>query len=46
MPEFVALLPGVTPEDFPDGEAAAAEWVRLTTHPARTSTRPGISTRP
>jgi hypothetical protein len=32
MPEFVALLPGVTPEDFPDGEAAAAEWVRLTTH--------------
>jgi kynurenine formamidase len=32
IPEFVAMLPGVKPEDFPDGEAAAAEWVRLTTH--------------
>ena len=32
MPEFLAMLPGVKPEDFPDGEAAAAEWVRLTTH--------------
>ena len=30
--DFIKLLPGVTPEDFPDGEAAAAEWVRLTTH--------------
>ncbi|MCB5364143.1 cyclase family protein [Pusillimonas sp. CC-YST705] len=30
--EFTALLPGTRPEDFPDGEAAAAEWVRLTTH--------------
>jgi kynurenine formamidase len=26
------MLPGVKAEDFPDGEAAAAEWVRLTTH--------------
>ena len=30
--DFIRLLPGVAPEDFPDGEAAAAEWVRLTTH--------------
>jgi len=30
--DFIKLLPGVQPEDFPDGEAAAAEWVRLTTH--------------
>jgi len=32
MPEFLTMLPGVKAEDFPDGEAAAAEWVRLTTH--------------
>jgi kynurenine formamidase len=32
VPEFLSMLPGVQPEDFPDGEAAAAEWVRLTTH--------------
>jgi kynurenine formamidase len=32
IPEFLHMLPGVTPEDFPDGEAAAAEWVHLTTH--------------
>src|ERR1044071_7541942 len=32
MGDFMKLLPGVQPEDFPDGEAAAAEWVRLTTH--------------
>ena len=32
MGEFLQMLPGVKPEDFPDGEAAAAEWVRLTTH--------------
>lgn len=30
--DFLHLLPGTTAEDFPDGEAAAAEWVRLTTH--------------
>jgi kynurenine formamidase len=30
--EFVAMIPGTTAEDFPDGEAAAAEWVTLTTH--------------
>ena len=30
--EFVQMLPGTKPEDFPDGEAAAAEWVTLTTH--------------
>ena len=24
--EFVQMLPGTKPEDFPDGEAAAAEW--------------------
>jgi kynurenine formamidase len=32
LPEFMQLLPGTKPEDFPDQEAAAAEWVRLTTH--------------
>jgi kynurenine formamidase len=32
VPEFLQMLPGVDPEDFPDGEAAASEWVRLTTH--------------
>ena len=30
--EFMHLLPGTKAEDFPEGEAAAAEWVRLTTH--------------
>jgi hypothetical protein len=35
--EFMHLLPGTKAGDFPDGEAAAAEWVRLTTqwHPPR-----------
>jgi kynurenine formamidase len=32
LPEFMAMLPGTTPADYPDGEAAAAEWVTLTTH--------------
>jgi kynurenine formamidase len=32
VPEFLRMLPGVVADDFPDGEAAAAEWVRLTTH--------------
>lgn len=32
LPEFMAMIPGTTPEDYPDGEAAAAEWVTLTTH--------------
>lgn len=32
LPEFMAMLPGTKPEDYPDGEAAAAEWVTLTTH--------------
>lgn len=30
--EFVAMLPGTTAADYPDGEAAASEWVTLTTH--------------
>ncbi len=30
--EFQQLLPGLKADDLPDGEAAAAEWVRLTTH--------------
>ena len=30
--EFVSLIPGTTAADFPDGEAAAVEWVTLTTH--------------
>jgi len=32
LPEFMKMLPGTNPEDFPEQEAAAAEWVRLTTH--------------
>ena len=32
LPEFMAMLPGTQAEDYPDGEAAAAEWVTLTTH--------------
>ncbi|MFZ4288198.1 cyclase family protein [Variovorax sp. HJSM1_2] len=32
LPEFMHLLPGTQAEDYPDGEAAAAEWVTLTTH--------------
>jgi kynurenine formamidase len=32
LPDFMKLLPGTQPEDYPDQEAAAAEWVRLTTH--------------
>ena len=32
VPEFLAMLPGTKAEDFPEGEAAAAEWVTLTTH--------------
>jgi hypothetical protein len=32
LPEFMAMIPGTQPEDYPDGEAAAAEWVTLTTH--------------
>ncbi len=32
LPEFMAMLPGTKAEDYPEGEAAAAEWVTLTTH--------------
>jgi kynurenine formamidase len=32
VPEVSSMLPGVKAEDFPDGEAAAAEWVQLSTH--------------
>src|SRR3954471_21817899 len=32
LPEFMAMIPGTVPQDYPDGEAAAAEWVTLTTH--------------
>ncbi len=32
IPQFLKMLPGTKAEDFPEGEAAAAEWVRLTTH--------------
>lgn len=32
IPVFLKMLPGVQAEDFPDGEAAAAEWVTCTTH--------------
>lgn len=32
VPEFMKLLPGTQADDFPEGEAAAAEWVSLSTH--------------
>lgn len=32
LPEFMQLLPGTQPEDYPEGEAAAVEWVSMTTH--------------
>jgi kynurenine formamidase len=32
IPEFVRMIPGTSEQDWPDGEAAAAEWVTLTTH--------------
>lgn len=30
--DFTRLLPGTRQEDYPEGEAAASEWIRLTTH--------------
>jgi kynurenine formamidase len=30
--EFSRLIPGTQPQDWPDQEAAAAEWVTMTTH--------------
>jgi kynurenine formamidase len=32
LPEFVRMIPGTSEEDWLEGEAAAAEWVTLTTH--------------
>ncbi|MCI3204987.1 MULTISPECIES: cyclase family protein [Pandoraea] len=32
MPSFLHLLPGTKAEDYPEAQAAAAEWVTLTTH--------------
>ena len=32
LPEFLKLLPGTKEDDYPDREAAAAEWVHATTH--------------
>ena len=32
LPEFMKLLPGTQADDFPEQEAAAAEWVQLSTH--------------
>lgn len=32
VPIFMQMIPGTKPEDYPDGEAAAAKWVTLTTH--------------
>jgi len=32
LPEFMAMIPGTVPDDYPEGQAAAAEWVTLTTH--------------
>lgn len=30
--DLLAVFPGATADDLPDGEGWAAEWVRLTTH--------------
>jgi kynurenine formamidase len=30
--EFMQMIPGIQPEDLPEGQAAAAEWVTMTTH--------------
>jgi kynurenine formamidase len=30
--EFMQMIPGIGPEDLPEGQAAAAEWVTMTTH--------------
>lgn len=46
LPEFMAMIPGTTPEDYPDGEAAAAEWVTLTTHSGTHLDAPGTSIQP
>ena len=32
LPEFMKLIPGTKEDDYPDREAAAAEWVHATTH--------------
>ncbi|MBB2983406.1 kynurenine formamidase [Paraburkholderia tropica] len=32
MDTFLQLLPGTKPEDYPEQQAAAAEWVSLSTH--------------
>ncbi len=32
VPIFMQMIPGTKPEDYPEGQAAAAEWVTLTTH--------------
>lgn len=32
VPLFMQMMPGTTAADLPDGEAAAAEWVTLSTH--------------
>ena len=30
--EFMEMIPGISADDLPNGEAAAAEWVTMTTH--------------
>lgn len=30
--EFVGMFPGLRPEDLPEGQGAAIEWLRVTTH--------------
>ena len=32
LAEFMKLIPGTREDDYPDREAAAAEWVHATTH--------------
>ena len=46
LSEFMKLIPGTKEDDYPDREAAAAEWVHATTQAALTSMLHGTTTRP
>jgi len=37
------LLPGTSARDFPDGEAAAIEWLSLSTHNGTHLDAPGVT---
>ena len=41
LAEFMKLIPGTKEDDYPDREAAAAEWVHATTHSGTHLDAPG-----